>query len=57
MAKLWINILTCDKDQMIWIAYDSMLKSKVHLSNSKCWTVKSKNYYFELDLVTYGKIK
>ena len=38
MVKLWIKILTCDKDQLIWIAYDSMLKSKVHLSNSKCWT-------------------
>ena len=57
MVKLWIKILTCDKDQLIWIAYDSMLKSKVHLSNSKCWTRKSKNYYFEMDLVTYGKIK
>ena len=40
MVKLWIKILTCDKDQLIWIAYDSMLKSKVHLSNSKCWTRK-----------------
>ena len=57
MVKLWIKILACDKDQLIWIAYDSMLKSKVYLSNSNVGPVESKNYYFELDLVIYEKIK
>ena len=46
MVKLWIKIFTCDKDQLIWIAYDSMLKSKVHLSNSKCWTRKIQELIF-----------
>ena len=31
MVKLWIKILTCDKDQLIWIAYDSMLKGTDHV--------------------------
>ena len=48
MVKLWIKILTCDKDQLIWIAYDSMLKSKVHLSNSKCWTRKIQELLFRV---------
>ena len=53
MIKLWIKILTCDKDQLIWIAYDSMLKSKVHLCNNKCWSRRIKELLF---LVGFGYI-
>ena len=48
MVKLWIKNLTCDKDQLIWIAYDSRLKSKVHLSNSKCWIRKIQELLFRV---------
>ncbi len=38
MVKQWVKIVSSDKHKLIWIAYESMLSSPVHLKKKNSWS-------------------